>query len=95
MLPICSITMYSHMKSFPMHFLFHVRHHQDYLVHFCEAPELANAAELEEEPANVDPKRNTARSTAVDKVKKDTFFIYILDTILLIMIFYHIIEVWL
>jgi len=25
--------------------------------------ELANAAELEEEPASVDPKRNTVRST--------------------------------
>ncbi len=62
-------------------------------LHFSSASELANAAELEEEAANVDPMRNTARSTAVDRVTKDTFSYYIRYYIIY-NDFYHIIEVW-
>jgi hypothetical protein len=41
-------------------------------LHFSEVSEAANAAVFE--PANIDPMRNTANTTA-DKVTKNTFFI--------------------
>jgi hypothetical protein len=41
-------------------------------LHFSEVSEAANAAEFEW--ANVDPNRNTAKTTA-DKVTKNTFFL--------------------
>ena len=41
-------------------------------LHFSEVSEAANAAEFE--LANVDPNRNTAKTTA-DKVTKNTFFL--------------------